>query len=676
MSDSLFPKLDGLKGFRAMFCDSMELEGANWCHDFVDEFRRRNGYDITPYLPYILYKVGHMGQAVEGAEVTQTSGAAKDEIDRVRYDFFVTCMDIVRDRFLEPYTQWCNRHGFKSRMQPYGREFHPLEASLKVDIPECETWLWNSDSNPANDFAKRPTYTNVNKFVSSAVHLSGKKLCSCEEVTNTSVVFNATLERVKITGDQSNLSGVTHSILHGFNYSPLEAPFPGWVRYGMFFNERNPWWPFFKLWSAYKTRLSAILAETEFFADIAVMHPLADMWTKHGPQRDPFPELLYPKYQYRVWEAIHRNGNSCDYTSETIIQQSVSADGYLKYNRRAYQTLLFIEVESMQPATAEALAAFVKNGGKVIFVGKEPHKSPGLIDHRTNGEKVRQTIAGMKENHAARVFTVEAPITDDVEGWFKNVQQQCGIKPYMNIDKPNPYVCQIRHTAKGKDLYFITNCSTDSRFVIQAGFPGSKGHAWLWNPETGERSRYPGTVGKDRNIKIDLAPASSQLIVFDEDTKGKDVPALTEKHTEGMELTGWNVRMQHIDGTTEQRAFATLFDLASDESTRSFAGYLFYEKVIDQDTGSFNRLDLGRVFGVSEVTLNGEKLGCRWYGRHLYEIPEHLAKTRNKTLQVKITTTVGNYLKSSPDNRVGYGWTRRQGWQPVGLIGPVKLIES
>ena len=669
MSDKIFPELKGLKGFRALFCDSMELEGANWCPDFVDEYKRRRGYDISPYLPYILYKVGQMGQPVEGAVITQTSGVAKEEIERVRYDFFVTCMDMVRDRFLAPYTQWCNRNGFKSRVQPYGREFHPLEASLKVDIPECETWLWYNDSNKENDFVRRPTYTHVNKFVSSAVHLTGKRLVSCEEITNTSAVFNATLERIKITGDQSNTSGVTHSILHGFNYSPVETPFPGWVRYGTFFNERNPWWPFFKLWAAYKTRLSAILMETDFFADIAVLHPLADMWAIHGPQRDPFPELLYPAYQYKVWEAIHRNGNSCDYTSEAIIQQSVAEDGFLKYNHRAYHTLILIEVESMQPATAEAIATFVKNGGKVLFIGKEPHKSTGLTDYRTNDEKVRQTIAEMKQNYASRIFTLSAP-TDNIELWFKNIQQQCGIKPYMSIERPNPYISQIRHTTKGKDLFFVTNCSTDQRFVIQAQFPDSKGQPWLWNPETGERSRYPGTVGKDRTLTIDLSPAGSILIVFDEQTRGKDAPSLPEDPSGGLELKGWNVRMQHIDGTVENRTFDTLFDLASDQSTQSFAGYLIYEKRITQ---SFNLLDLGRVYGVSEVTLNGESLGCRWYGRHLYHIPDHLSKVPDKTLQVKISTTVGNYLKSTPENRQGYGWTRRQGWQPVGMLGPVKL---
>ena len=99
----------------------------------------------------------------------------------------------------------------------------------------------------------------INKFVSSGAHLSNKQLISCEEMTNTGQIFSTTLERIKVTGDQSNLSGVTHSVLHGFNYSPLETPFPGWIRYGSFLNERNNEWPYFRLWSDYKARLSCVL---------------------------------------------------------------------------------------------------------------------------------------------------------------------------------------------------------------------------------------------------------------------------------------------------------------------------------------------------------------------------------------------------------------------------------
>ncbi|MDR2764356.1 MAG: glycoside hydrolase family 2 [Tannerella sp.] len=660
MSDTLFPELKGLKSFRSIFCDSMELEGANWGPDCLNEFKLRRGYDIKPYLPFILTKVGHMGRAVKGTEITQLSGEAKEEVSRARYDFIITCMELIRERFLLTYTQWCNTHGFKSRVQAYGNEFHPLHASMDIDIPECETWTGHSATPNA--------YTPINKFVASAARLSGKKVVSCEEVTDIHTTFNVTLEQVKIVCDQSNLSGVTHSILCGYNYSPLTAPYPGWVRYGTFFDERNTWWKYFKQFAAYKTRLSALLQESEPYADVAILHPLADMWMLHGPQRDPFPELHYPSYQYRVWEGIHRNGNGCDYTSEEIIIKSLVENGFLKYGKRKYHTLILLEVETVRPATAKALSGFVRKGGKLIFVGKEPHKSPGLKNYRKNDRQVSSIIAAMKKDYGSRIFTV-APPEKDIVAWFANVQQQCGITPYMKIDRPNAYVSQIRQQAEGKDIFFISNCSPDDRITLQISFPESKGTPWLWNAETGERYLYP--AASENTLSVDLPPAASQLIVFDTSGIRSITMPVCPPETAGVELNGWTLRMEHINGAEQQRQIDALFDLKDDETTRSFAGYLYYEKHLPADVSQYHWLDLGKVHGVSEVTLDGDNLGNHWYGRHLYRLPDNAA---GKKLRIKITTTQGNFLKSTPENKAGYVWTKGQNWQSLGMLGPVKLL--
>ena len=41
------------KGLRAIFCDSLEVAGYNayWSDDFLAEFQKLRGYDLTPYLP-------------------------------------------------------------------------------------------------------------------------------------------------------------------------------------------------------------------------------------------------------------------------------------------------------------------------------------------------------------------------------------------------------------------------------------------------------------------------------------------------------------------------------------------------------------------------------------------------------------------------------------------------
>ncbi|MBR2771879.1 MAG: glycoside hydrolase family 2, partial [Bacteroidales bacterium] len=65
MSDKIEAQIGPLKGnVRALFTDSMELEGANWTSDMAEEFLKRYGYDITDYLPFILFKIGSMGSAL------------------------------------------------------------------------------------------------------------------------------------------------------------------------------------------------------------------------------------------------------------------------------------------------------------------------------------------------------------------------------------------------------------------------------------------------------------------------------------------------------------------------------------------------------------------------------------------------------------------------------------
>ena len=62
MSLTITEKLGSLsQHIRAFFCDSLELEGANWCEDMPAEFQKRRGYDLVPWLPFLLYKVTSMG---------------------------------------------------------------------------------------------------------------------------------------------------------------------------------------------------------------------------------------------------------------------------------------------------------------------------------------------------------------------------------------------------------------------------------------------------------------------------------------------------------------------------------------------------------------------------------------------------------------------------------------
>jgi hypothetical protein len=678
LSDAIKAKLGPMGNlFRSVFVDSLELQGANWCDDMDTEFVKRRGYDVKPYLPFILFKTGIHGRPVDEVYGSKFSISFQETVERIRFDFETTKMELFKERFLDSFLTWCKQNGVLSRVQAYGREYHPSDSSMSIDIPECETWMrrYVGEDLKDYDYTQGRTYSPVNKFVASGSKLSGKKLVSCEEITNTEVVFNATLEMIKLTGDQSNLSGVNHSIIHGFNYSPPDAPFPGWVRYGTFVNERNPLYQYFKLWIAYKARLSTIFQEAEMRSDIAVMHPLVDLWSKYSVQWDPFPERAYPNYAHNVWEAIHQNGGGCDYVSEHVLQNAKFANGKMTYGPRTYKTLIVVEVETMEVGTAKAISAYAAAGGKVVFVGKQPHQAPGLKG-KTMDQLVAETINTAKQKYPANAIAYPAP-TGEILTWFKNLQNEFNIKPFIKMDKLSSSVSQVYYKQGTTDCYFISNYSKYKPHEFNAEFdvPTTK-TAWIWNPENGSRLLYP-TNGAKNKLHIKLGPAESKLIVFDLNTKGEKYQLVKPDPKTAIILTDpWKLLLNHMDGSKKEIKLDALIDFKDDADLSIFGGVAVYEnKLVVKDAGKANYLDLGKVHGVSELIINGKSLGVKWYGDRLYSIAGKV-KTGNNSIIVKITTTMGNYIGSLKTNKDSIKWIKNKN-QPVysnGMLGPVRMM--
>jgi hypothetical protein len=681
--NSFSNKLEGRLGplnnyFRAIFTDSIELEGANWCSDMFEQFKQRRGYDIEPYFPFILFKVGEMGNATKESYGSTFSPELKAELERIRYDFESTRIELFQERFIGTFTSWCKRHGVRSRMQAYGMDCHPLEASMLIDIPECETWIWVPEVEEFGDklsgFSGR-NYTMINKFVSSGAHLAGKQLISCEEMTNTGEIFSATLERVKITGDLSNLSGVTHSVLHGFNYSPLEAPFPGWLRYGSFFNERNTWWPYFRLWSDYKTRLSSLFQNSVMQADIAIVHPLADLASKYGFQRDPFPRVRYPSYVHQVWEAIHQNGNGCDIVSEHIIQQSAKTKGKLNFKTRNYSTLILIEVETMMPETAKAIKQFADAGGKVIFIAKTPQFSSGKEGYGKKSKVIAEATASILKNHPKTTGVVAAP-DKDLLNWYKDIQQKFSLTPFVSISNPVYHISQLHYKNNDRDIFYFTNYSAKNEHSFTADFNNKK-IPWLWDAETGRRYLYPYNSSKRGQLQITLGRSETKLIVFDDDSNGEEYHPFDLANTKEEIIQGsWQLSLQHVNDTSKKIMLDQLMDLHLKEVTKNFAGTILYHKTINiKDKTDKTYLSLGHVNDVSELEVNGQMIGTKWYGDHVYDISKAIQAGDNY-ITIKIVTTLGAYTSSLKNNKAAQEWSTENIHGPIGLVNPVRLLRG
>jgi hypothetical protein len=687
MSDAIERRTGPLSGhLRAFFIDGWELDGANWIDDMPEVFKRRNGYDILPWLPLTMYKMGGMGSVSDYHYGADMSPELRDMFNRMHYDVEVTEAEMFRDRFCIPFADWCRRLNVLSRVQAYGRGFLPLESSLYVDIPEGESWTTNwlqhriGEEMSNEDYRRGRAYTMVNKYVTSAAHLAGKRLVSNEEMTNTYRVFNMTLEFLKLGCDQNTIVGITHSVLHGFNYSPPEASFPGWIRYGAWYNEKNNWWPYFHYFNEYRARVCAIVQNADMYADIAILPPLGDMWTTLGMQNEPFPFIINVPYQTLLWEAMNKCGNGVDYVSEPILRDAKVSKGGLHYGKRKYSSLFLIEIERIDPDTLAVLYAFVASGGKVFCIERYPEQSLGWNNHEARDREVKRWVEKLKM-FPDRFVRLKKPDDNDFVKWYPAIQRQYGLTPFVTIADPDPYVMANRYVRDdGADVFFFIHSRLHGDYRTTVAFPKTTiagRHPWIWDLDTGERYRIE--LDRQGAFELYLGPVDSRVIVFDSEAKGAPWRPLPTIGSRLQTLEGWDVDLRHsIEGTVETTRMETPTDL-KDTDYVHFTGTVVYRKTITVHDTAGATLNLGKVYGLSEVKINGADCGVTWYGNRIYDISEKLHVGENE-IEIQVVTTMGNYMKTLTDNKVAERWVNRPGrpqpLQSMGLAGPVTLYQS
>jgi hypothetical protein len=656
---------------RALFADSMELAGSNWCHDFESEFLKRCGYSIDPYLPFVLYYYKDPYPFPIADKVFM------DSVLRVRYDYTRTLVDLFHERFTTTFQKFCSDHGLQCRYQAYGIPWliGILDGYMKVDIPESNNWFYSQGTKPDDEdyftWSKEHGYMLWNKFASTGGHLRGKKIISCEAMTNTAGVFQTSLSTIKQAGDMNFITGITHSVLHGFNYSPPEAGFPGWVRYGTYFSEHNTLWPHFKKWIDYDARVSAVLQVSDPVIDIAILPPEADNWSHHGLIRQPFH--TEPWYVFELWQGISQNGSSCDYISERILQEASAEKGLLKYGPMGYNTLILTSIKSMELKTAQAIDNFIAQGGKVILV------DPGIIRTSSlNGlesdPEIREYVAKWSSNKD-QVTLIDAPEPGtDLTTWTGRLFTAARHKPDLNIHQPDRSLYQIHHKFNDREIFFVTNTNRRSPVKSELSLNVKAKSLQKWNPENGKV-----TTVNFRNYRFELSlnPLESCFLVLGpmENPAGKEInpsePARLEMVTSA---SGWEVEFYPVEGKPFSRYFQELKDLkeSDDPALRNFAGKITYKTDFVLPDTSFHYLNLGEVNdGVTEVVLNGNSLGCKWYGLHDYEIAGMLKSGTNK-IEIIYTSLLFNYCKSL-ETVEAKRWIGKKELISNGLTGPVMI---
>ena len=717
MSAGLAPALGGRLGeklggpLRASFVDSLELDHANWTDDLPAEFARRRGYDLAPYLPFVLDRD-------EPGDDTPRA----DTVRRARYDFHRTVVELFQERFLATYVGWAHENGLLARMQAYGRETHVLEGSLQVDLPEGESWLWSGHDR----IVVSPTVAN--KYVSSAAHLAGRGPVSFEAMTNAVPVFREMPEDFKLGMDQSALAGVAAPRPPRLQLLAARGGLPRVGAVRLVVQRAEPLVaarpPLHRLRGAAHDRPVVVRVPGEAWRSSGRR---ADEWARDGLLYQPFPEVSRPWYHYHLWQALQQAGYGTDFVSEGVLRGARVEGGKIAYGARAYDTLVVMDVVSLEPETAEAIARFGEAGGRVVFVGRSPDRAPGLKDAAVADRRVKEAIARLLLSRAGRAVVVPAPSPgllppgDYTRGvlpdgarrellrWVVATMPRHG-RPSRRPARGAPRGRGPRPPPRGRprDL-LLREREPDRGSRPRGALPDRRSAgrgAGTWRRARARRCRSPGgpTRWPSTSSRSSRCSWCSSPLSF-RGTPARRVPRNPQSqrrrrrtprrptHPKLLGVTGrgplvpagtgcrssppWDVELRPAGGTPFHRRFPQLFDLslaADDPEVAGFGGIALYRAEFDWTDETRTVLGLGTVHGVSSVRLNGKDLGARWWGRHLYDATGALAKGRN-VLEVEVTTTLGNRMRSLKDNPVAKSWSWWFPPIPMGLVGPVQLMK-
>jgi hypothetical protein len=661
---------------RATFTDSIELEGANWTNDFAEEFARRRGYDVRPLLPLLLVE-----------EDPGWSESLRRDVRDQRHDLCRTLVELFDERYLATYRAWADANGVGSRMQAYGPGVHPLHGSMRVTHPEGETWLWRTP-----DSVQPPGMTIdstvANKYVSSGAHLAGRKTVSFEAMTNPTAVTRETLDDFKRAMDASIIDGVNHPIIHGFNYSPREAGFPGWVRFGVYLHERVPYWKHFRHFSEYASRLGVVFRNSEYVARVAVLAPLGEEWERHGFVYQPFPEPIFPWYQYLLIEAFQMQGMGADFVSEDVLQSSRVGGGRLTYGTRAYDVIVLEDVSALDVATAERLEEFVQAGGRLVFVGETPGRALGYRDREARSRRVAEATAGamkagarrfpapaMPANHIPHTQRGSRGMPQDygsVLALAGQILDATGLPREVEFGRPNSDLSHVQHRdAAGNAYVFFANSSGERTVETTLRFTATPHRPVIMDPGTGsiggglpkaEGGGYRLVLGPSESLLVCLGEATDPLA-----TGGGDKAGGQAARKES--LADWTLTFQPADGRPGfVRRLKDLADLSvsADPQVAAFGGTVVYEKELMLERGVEGAvLDLGRPAGTTQVFVNGRDTGVIWYGDHRHDLAGGLKAGWN-SLRIEVTTTLANLFRSMKDEPTA---KRLAGWSPKIRMG-------
>lgn len=640
--------------FRAIFCDSLEVEADLWwTDDFLEQFKKLRGYDLTPYLA-ILREPGYNNESPSGPPMFNLAGG-----DAIRADYWKTVSELIFAGFYHPFDEWAKQHKLLSRVQAHGAPGDLLKVYGDASIPETEQLAGGNT-------------VNFMKLASSAGYDYGRSIVSSESFVFTGDPYGTTPETFKANSDKLFISGINEIIYSGFPYKFDVGPKGiGWYPFSHYtsqMNEVNPFWPFIGKINTYITRLQYIAQTGASDLQIAIFRSSLSQddtgpWPASGLVPDPFPAIE---------KALTVAGLSFGFVNEDALLGGGATNGKLSTRGGGrYQALVIPHETNISPELVKKLESFANARVPIVFVAGSPGANVSFLTLQQDCEQVDAGLAEIERapssemssnpaDAASRLATLIPPQVSFVSG---------DILPFL------------KKTIGTTRFYLLTNPNNRSANTV-VEFNESAAPQ-VWDPWTGKAS---GTIfsRKSGRVRLSLAlPAfGSELIAFDNSSRSPlPAPAQwTVLKRANIGARGWSV---DAVGDSEKGVgvhlhldMAELKDWLNVPELRTFSGRAAYTTHVSVSQHELNNagrviLDLGAVKDAAEVRVNGVNAGQLVTPPFSLNI-RPLLHSGDNALEIVVANPLSNYANTVQSSDP-LGGTPHFPPLSSGLLGPVVL---
>ncbi|MDE3184404.1 MAG: discoidin domain-containing protein [Bacteroidota bacterium] len=640
-------------GLQFMITDSWEAGAQNWTANLPEEFQKRRGYSMIPWMPVLT------GQIVKSSKASE----------QFLYDFRHTLSEMVAEYHYDALTKILAQYGMKrySESHESGRALiaDGMDVKRKAAVPMSAMWTKNEFINGGNQTG----YEADIRESASVAHIYGQNLVAAESLTALGLpekAWSYAPENLKPTADLELASGLNRFVIHCSVHQPTDDKIPGLGLgpFGQWFTRHETWAEEAKPWTTYLARSSYLLQQGKFVADVVYYYGEDNNITSlFGRKLPDVPE-----------------GYNYDFINPDALINLLSVkDGKLVTPSGMSYRLLVLDSNAIRMSlpVLKKIEKLVKEGATIS--GVEPQSTPSLSDYQAEFNNIVKEIW---HSGNPKVFTGKT---------IKEVLDQLNIEPDFSYSKPvaDTKLMYVHRKLPGSDIYWVDS-RNNSVQDIEATFRVAGKVPELWFAESGKTEPLSYSISNGvTKVKLHMEPNDALFVVFKNKAIKTSVELPAVKVKQLATINGsWHVAFQKDRGAPSQATFDKLesYTENTDAGIKYFSGTATYTKTITADKAWFTKdaelwLNLGDVKNLAEVIVNGKSLGIIWKNPFRINVTNALKSGQNK-VEIKVTNLWVNRLigdaQPGVTNKITYTtmpfYQANSKLLPSGLLGPVQVM--